>query len=213
MTKLGPLPPVPRCAKVVIHGQYGGYNGVAVFHVRHDADGWFVAELNALCTGMRTAWKNRFLPLQASGFGLGMVEALDLSNDLGNYSSVTGTDSGGDFSAGNSPNSVACVVSWKIPRHYRGGRPRTYIWGLKTGTQISTNSFTSTFTSQLTSAATAFIADTNGISAAGSGVQLGCVHYIKNKAYIIPPTFDAFTTAVVHGRIDSQRRRLGKETG
>lgn len=208
------LPDVPNCAKVIVAGSYGGRTFNTILHCKLNvAPGDFIGQtdMDALATGLRLAYKNNILPLQANGFNLTTVEAVELLALGGLTSTASGSDPGGDSSTGNMPNSVAAVISWTEAAHYRGGHPRSYIGGLKQTTAVNTFQWTGTFIAGLNAGATAFRAAVNAVGGARPW-QLGCVHY-HGKVLTTPgvPVFLPFTGNAVHPRIDTQRRRLGKE--
>jgi hypothetical protein len=45
------------------------------------------------------------------------------------------------------------------------------------------------------------------------GLTLGMWQYHSHNQVVNPPQFFPYTGVRIHGRVDSQRRRLGKETG
>lgn len=211
------LPPVPGLVKVTVHTSYGGRQGANIFHAQSSTPNMAASVLNTVASDFRLFYKNRFLPQLANGLQLQDVIAQDLSSVTGNIGTASGTDSGGDIASGNAPNNVACCVSWHINRHYRGGRPRTYLWGFKNDVFQDTEHFTSTFTSAVALGGSNFITDVDNMGAGGYTWNFVCVHYYGNGGSTTkPPTplatplVDVITACTVNPRIDTQRRRLGK---
>jgi hypothetical protein len=108
------------------------------------------------------------------------------------------------------PASVALVVSWKEFASYRGGHPRTYLFGIPAAVQTDPQHVTGTFATNVQTDANAFIADIASQTwpaAMGDG-NLVVVHY-SLKGYTGTLPFSAeIGAATVDTQIDSQRRRL-----
>jgi hypothetical protein len=110
------------------------------------------------------------------------------------------------------------VVSWKTNLHYRGGHGRSYLGGIPTAARVSNQLFTTTFTSALQTSANAFLTAVNAhVINTGNNSQLCILQRFRGMSGIPPkptplnpPIVSPVTTAVVHSRVDTQRRRLGK---
>lgn len=112
-----------------------------------------------------------------------------------------------------SPN-CAQVLSWTINAHYRGGHPRMYIPGVATTsvTEAGSNELTSTIRSAISAFGSAFLTAFNDALAGSIAEALGTIAYHRNNVPLATPVFYPYTGGEVHGRLDSQRRRLGKES-
>ena len=51
----------------------------------------------------------------------------------------------------------------------------------------------------------------NGVTTSAGNARMSCVHYYRNKAILPVPLVSEITGAVVDSRVDSQRRRLGRD--
>lgn len=113
------------------------------------------------------------------------------------------------------PPQVAVCLSWSINAKYRGGKPRTYLPGVAGNNAADTNSsaLSNTFCTTLAAAGVNFIADMAAVTIGGQPLTMGCWAYTRGGAPLTTPTFSPFTNALVHERMDSQRRRSGKESG
>lgn len=112
------------------------------------------------------------------------------------------------------PPNVAVCLSWSINARYRGGKPRTYLAG-PPNTATTTQGYgdiTTTYASALRNAAQSMLNDINAASVGASLLTLGTISYSHNKAPRPVPLFVPFIGVHVHQRMDSQRRRLGKES-
>jgi hypothetical protein len=203
---------VAGVARVSVVGTSAGVNIVNVFHVASVSGSWSQLDVNALATGMRAAFVNRFLSSLSTSYLLNTVTATDLSSINGRTGTATGSTPGTGGTGTSVPNSLAVVVSWQIARHYRGGHPRTYLGALATAILLNQTTFTSTFVSSLQTNANSFLNDVPQIVLpSGTTGFLVAVHRRLNGALLTPPQTSAITGAAVDNRLDTQRRRLGKD--
>lgn len=118
------------------------------------------------------------------------------------------------------PANSAVVSSWIIARRVKGGHPRTY-WAGVCNTQLA-NGFGPALTSAAQTAwgtaANGFLTRINALTLpSGDHPQLVCLSYYDKATVPIPPHLRTapavytITSTAVHGRVDSQRKRLGRE--
>lgn len=170
------------------------------------------ADAATIATAIRNALNTNFGPMLNTSTVINSVEVVDLSSLTGavgtNTSAITGT--GG--AAGTIPVSACAVVSWKTSLHYRGGHPRTY-FPLRTASDFTAGkTLTTTYTSALASAAAAYLTAFNAITSGSLIITFVMVSYFTHHSLRSQGTPFAITSSAVHTRLDSQRRRLGKET-
>jgi hypothetical protein len=110
-----------------------------------------------------------------------------------------------------SPNSLACCVTWKIDRHYRGGHPRSYIGPVSNAFMENQTTFTSAFVGTMLTSANAFRTAVNSIAISGGSAELVAVHRVRSGAQLAVPLISPITTAAVDSRVDTMRRRLGRD--
>ncbi len=205
------LPFVPGCAKVVVKQTLAGVNVFNVFHVDGGAgSGWSATELGALATAVRNAWVTNVIPLQNSALTLNNVDAFDLASDIGPQASAVGSTVG-TLAGSALPANAAICWSWTISRRYRGGHPRTYIGGLGTASVLNANTIVATQVTAHTNAAVALRAAINAVTTAAGTARLSTVHYRRNKILLTTPLVSPVNGVVVDSRLDSQRRRLGRD--
>ena len=165
----------------------------------------------ACATGARAAYVANILPTQGTHFTLGTCRVTCLASDTAPVAEATGSNPGGAVGTPY-PNNVALCVSGKITRRYRGGHPRFYWGGLLAGNQIDARHWGTTFISNQTTFFNTFI---NAVKAITSGTMTGVnfvvVHYYKDKQLQSVPTTDSIQSWSIDSRIDSQRRRLGRQ--
>lgn len=209
-----PLPPVPNVLQVRFTGIAGQTSFAHILHIRFAGTSPTAADLDSLAASAGQAW-------MVGGPGSVMSTAMGVKQctvtDLTTPSSARGVANitgGGSNSGALQPGQVAIVVSWSISRRYRGGHPRTYMPGV-TATMLQDNrtvlpAFEPTLQTAATSFINAVLAATWGGFASGS-LDLVNVSYHSGHALRPTPVVDHINAAVIHSRIDSMRRRLGKE--
>jgi len=124
-----------------------------------------------------------------------------------NTTAITGT---GSVSA-ITPNSACAVVSWKIGIRYRGGKPRTYFPIGSAASLVNGVGLPAAHVTSLKAAAAGFITDVNTFTSGTILVTFASVSYFHQGQ--LRPTGIPYPIvgSDVHNRVDSQRRRLGKE--
>lgn len=205
---------VPGVARCVVTGTANGQACVNVFHVAKGTGGaspWTQVEIDKLATLIAAQFTTAFVPSIANHWSGDQVECVDLSSVLGLSGVATIAASGGGGSGTTMPQSAAACVTWKIPRHYRGGHPRTYVGPLATAAAESPVSLAATFVSNLRTRAIAFRNNINGDTTFGTLITLCTVHRTYQKQKLNEPQLSFPTSAEVDSRIDSQRRRLGPD--
>jgi hypothetical protein len=196
--------PAGRVAKNILFAKMSGGTGST-------SDPIF---LNAVANGLMSSIQTATIsPIVNSAWTLSGVTARDAggtsAQGVSTHAPIVGGGSGQCL-----PPNVAVAISWIIPESYRGGKPRTYLPGVSASALIDTgqSGLTSTFCSSLDAAATLLMNDFNTHPISGSTVTLGTVSYHTGHAVRPTPLFRTYVDVKVHERVDSQRRRLGKES-
>lgn len=212
----GPKPPLAGGLKIQFNytGTAGGLTFVAA-NVLHSliAPGNLVTQalVSSLATSYKNAWSSNFPSSIASSWKLvnTTVTAVDGSGLQGqDNTNVPGT------ATGLYPPQCAVAITWKGAIPWRGGRPRTYLPGVPTSAtsgSSQSSALATSYTSALATSAIAFITTVNSFTIAGGSCTFGLISYYSRGAFRSTPLFVPLTTAVVHDRLDSQRRRSGKE--
>jgi hypothetical protein len=127
---------------------------------------------------------------------------------VGEYSAVTAGGSSNDTEV----DSLSACISWTIGATWRGGKPRTYMAALPTEAFGTSNTLDSSWVTTLESGASAFRTAVNALQiVAPTDVTLGCMSFFSGNAPRPVANFFPFSASTVHPRIDSMRRRLGRE--
>jgi hypothetical protein len=207
-----PLPPVANVVKIEVIGTYGDAGWANIFHSSWTGTS-SAASCVALANDVLTAFGMRFGSRMSSLVEINQVVITDLTSNTGPRGESTGTAVAGVLTGTPLPANVAQVVSWAINLRYRGGHPRTYITGQTEDQTDGTKLWLPASNVNMKTAALDFLADLVGLTSGAMVLgELGCVSYRTGNAPRVTPIFLPFQTAFVHQRIDSQRRRLGKET-
>lgn len=133
-------------------------------------------------------------------------------------SEATGTSLGTGMPGTNSgaalPPQVAVCYSWQIAARYRGGKPRWYIPGIPQTALITIgdSQLSSGYSTSSELAANSLLQSFNSAIVLTHSLVLGTISYFSGGALRGTPLFRPFVSAKVHSRLDSQRRRSGKES-
>lgn len=213
----GPKPPLPGLlkAQMLIQGVIGSQtiNAANVLHTLCATPGPYTpAQLTTYATSFYNAFNTRFAQYMSTSYHYNgcVVTALDGTGVQGLYShTAAGTDAGTVLSPGQT-----VAITWKANIAWRGGRPRTYLAGITNAFTVNPggSGLNSSRTSALATSAIGFIGDINALTIASGATTLGFPSYYSKYQFRPTPIFYFFTTAVVHDRLDSQRRRNGKES-
>lgn len=213
------LPPKQGLVRLAIGYLFAGRPAINTLHLRTifsgDWPGFTSGDMTNIADKVWTEWQavvNKLSNVAA----MTSVTAQDMSSDTGFVGVHTGTWNGGVFSSAEASN-VACCVSQKIQRHYRGGHPRIYLPSIPTGALATANTFTSTFVSDINTACGTFRTNMNAwTGTSGLTFKVCSVSYFHgtdaNGKPILrtTPITDDITQFVCNVRPDSQRRRLGR---
>lgn len=215
MAQLGPLPDVAGVVKIRLLGKTGGgVNWANVLHAKVTGS-LTQTTLTTCATSIRGYWASDLATLIASNTTLTTVEITDLTT----RSSAQGTDlTGGTGTNANpaGPNSLAACLTLRIPNRYRGGHPRLYMPGVPTVAVSNGSVWAAGIANSYQTSGRAFMNHINALVVGGTTWQLCAVSYYKSvnhvQSYKQPPEVYIISDVVCHSRVDSMRRRLGKET-
>lgn len=205
------LPPAPSCifCKVIGTAQ-GGRPFNNLFHLSYSGGVPTSTQLNTVASQVLSAYSTQFAPLMVGQLSVTECTVADLTSDTSAIGSAAATTVGTATGAALSFQAAA-VISWTIARRYRGGHPRSYIPGAAVTDMNSLTTWTPTYTGALQTAATAFRASMNALVVGSTSFTMVTVSYFTGK--VMRPQGLPFPIIAnqVHPRIDTQRRRLGRE--
>lgn len=212
----GPRPPLANLIRLAVVIQSTANSSRIwsnVFHVLGNGPiAPSVGDLNTLANSFLAAHHNAFNQFVQADYiwARADVSMLDGSGVKG---TATGNTVGGNSNAALTPQ-VAVAISWQTYAYYRGGKPRTYLGGL-TVDMLANPAGAAIAPARATALhvqATSFRNAVNALQLAGVGLTLGYVQYFKQYQMLTTPRFYGFVAEKVHERVDSQRRRSGRES-
>ena len=218
MAKLGPLPDADHIIQAKTSGTHNGYLWVNIQYLQYSGAVATVADLQSVGTSIGNAWNTNIAPLCHANVTMNQVDLVDMTNRGAAIATVTGLAHPGTRAGTDNPNAVACVVSWKINHRYRGGHPRSYLPAGVAADITNGRTWSSTFQTLATTNSNAFLTAVNAIATGGKTFKMvGMSFYGHNPTtgdlvYNVPPVPYTINSALVHGRVDTHRSRLGKET-
>lgn len=199
-------------ARIAISGTINGQNWANVFHTAFTTSSSITqGDLDTVTAAIAAAYKTRFAGHENADVAYTNAKAVLYAPGGGELISVAAMTGNGSASGALGDNAACSVVSWLTSVYWRGGKPRTYLPGVG-GTVVSNgNELDSGEISSLTTAAASFRTDVNALTSGTiTGTTLGFISFSSGNAPRATPVFFAYTGAIVHPRLGSQRRRLGK---
>jgi len=216
------LPNVPKCIRIVFtQALQEDANVQDRIYYTYTGTAPTGADLTSFCTTVANNWNAHVSPLQNTNITLTQVAAEDLTSPTSAVAaqavSHPGTRAGATLTA-----AVCVVVKHVIARRYRGGHPRTYLWGGSETDIFDVQSWKPAFVSEVQIAWAAFDAAnvTGGWPGAGTITPVNVsffsgftnVTFPSGRTRPVPsrravPLIDAITGVGVNPHIGSQRRR------
>lgn len=207
-----PFVPVPNVIRFRYAGTLQGGNWVNGFAAQYAGTTPDSTALNALATTLRGLWNTHLAPIFVVNTQLVTTTVWDISSETGATGSSGATANGTTAAGTLMPRNAAVCVSWPIQVRYRGGHPRTYIVGRNMADLSNGNALITAYHDLIVTAFTNFRGAVNSTALGGANLTLCAVHYSPPR--VLPKTSGQpfpVNVPVVHGRLDTQRRRLGKE--
>lgn len=208
-TRRGP----DNSVRVAISGTVNSENYANIFWCQLATSSSIIqADLDAWLNTFRDFYATDLLPQVSNAVAQNLASAVLFTPGGGALHSVHSESAGGSHSGtGIDDNSAAIVLSWAINAYWRGGKPRTYLPNPTTGQVDDGNAVNGSAITAAAAAAEDFRGDVNGITQGTiTGTQLGVVSFRSGNVDRTPPLFYAYTGVLVHTRLGTQRRRLGR---
>lgn len=210
--------------RITLVGQNQGATWMNTFYLQGTQPfGADPAPVNTLLTTIFSGWGTNIAPLCNPLVSLTEARAADLTSRTALTTAITPTAVPGTRTGTPLPTSAAMVLSWKIARRYRGGHPRVYIPAGNVADVTNGRTWAGAFVTSARAAATAWYTALDGLSISTNNLDLICLSYYDGShktptnphpAPVLRPNPVPFhvVSANVRTRVDTQRRRLGKET-
>ncbi len=183
------------------------------------------SQIDTFLTAIGTSWGATLAPLCNSSVFLNALTFTDLTDvDRVSYTHTVPTPIPGTAGAANLPVSVAMCLSWRVARRYRGGHGRIYVPAGLIANIVNGRTWTGTFLGTASTSASSFFTTLTGLSVGSTQVNLIVLSYFSgsHKTHDDPhpapvprvaPLAMIVSSGRVRSRVDTQRRRLGKEVG
>lgn len=208
-----PLPDVAGVLRIRFSGNTQGKPWNNLFYAKYTGAPGNQTQINTLATALRGAWVASFSAVYAATDALSTTTVWDLSNRT-LPAGLNSTSAPGSYASPNRiPPSVAAVISWTVNDRWRGGHFRSYIavpdLGCVGGVTISAPYLTA-----LGGAATNWETQLRAINYQGAALEfVGVRYHGKTDAGQVYPRVLTMAGHKVKNRVDSMRRRTGKEAG
>lgn len=207
------LPDVPGMLRIRFSGTVLGHPWNNLFYAKYVGTPGTQAQINTLANALRTAWGASWAATQATTDSLTQTQVWDLSGRA-NPSGLNTTVLAGTRTPNSQlPANCAGVVSWTVNYRWRGGHFRTYLPGLMLADVSGGSVLAGAYTTLVGGAATNWETQLAAINYQGGPLQFWGVRYYSNKELLQTPLQVQVIGHKVRARMDSMRRRLGKETG
>jgi hypothetical protein len=214
-----PLPPLAGAARVILNWLRSDRGTIAknilYAFLPSGADPSVPANLLSIANGVEGAVRSSgMLQRINTSWQLQNVTAKDASGTSENFANSTHAADPGLDTGTVLPPQCSIAISWVITASYRGGKPRSYLPGISASAvnPPGTAAVDPTFAGLLEVEANSFLSACNGVTVGSGPMQLGTISFHSGHVVRPTPIFRAFVSARVHERLDSQRRRSGKES-
>lgn len=170
-----------------------------------------VDTLSAFAEAVSGAWAATILASMSHASQLRSVRVVSYVAGHEYSGEYVATLDGGDV--GDPYTAQACyVIDWFEALTYRGGHPRTYVWGLPTSaTNSDLQTIEDAYRSSLSENAADFLAAFNALVITGAELAtLSCLHRVEGGVPLAPGYLSALASPTVSERIGTQRRRIGR---
>jgi hypothetical protein len=212
----GVLPDLPQGVKLRFGYTFNTRPVFNVMYLKYSTSAPSVAELNTLSGLVMSAWTTNIKPVLLTSMALNFVDLQDVSSRTGSYYQNTTGGTGSVTVVNSLPSSIAMAISLKVAKRYRGGHGRVYMCGFNIADVVGGNNWAAARLNAVNTAWTNYITASNAFTA-GSNTYTAVVGSFythdasKNQIFKTPPETYPIIGVSVHSRVDTQRRRLGKE--
>lgn len=211
------LLPVPHVLRVRLAGSLSGVSPWNVLlHWNYSGTQPTSPQLNTISQSIAEAWNTHLAAVHHNTVSLSTVECVDLSAPDAAFGSAL-VNHAGLLTGTPLPAQVAACVSWKVNFRWRGGHPRSYLPAGTTASTTNQRQWTTLAVQNFETAVNGFFGAVNAITTGAVTGRLCCVRRYSTTAQGQPPTvLDPplvldFVSFDVDSRIDTQRRRLGRD--
>lgn len=213
-----PFVPVAGALRARFAGTCQGAPWVNGFAIQYTGPRPTTSELQAYVTSLRQAWASAFAPAMATHTILTLTQVWDISDTTGANAQDDTDVPGTVVVSAPLPTSSAICLSWPVQSRWRGGHFRTYLPARNYTDLANGRLLNQTARDAVSAAGAAFRTAVNGLTLTGSPTTLIGIRYFPTGTNPdgTPVTRTSgqkypFGVPNVRTRLDTQRRRLGKE--
>lgn len=212
----GPLPDLPQGVKLRFAYTMNSRPMYNIMYLKWSTSAPSVAELNTISTTIMSAWTSNIKPVLLNAVTLNFIDLQDVSSRTGAYYQNTTGGVGSVAASVALPNSIAMCISLKVAKRYRGGHGRIYQMGFNAADVTTGANWVTARANACNSGWNNFVLGLNSITAGSNTYTAVVASYYthdaaKHQIFKTPPETYPILGTAVHTRVDSQRRRLGKE--
>jgi len=170
-------------------------------------------DMQSLTSDFLAAFGTNFAPVMSDNLEIHSAEAVFFWTGGPTHVFADGFVEGTETAGTALPASAAVGISWRQPVSYRGGHPRTYLCGFQSDILADVTRLSGSAQLAISNAANGFLTDVEDLGPYASlgAVKLGTVSYITDGDWRPNPLFFHYQSASVDLRLDTQRRRLGRD--
>lgn len=172
------------------------------------------ADLLSLAGDAGDAYASVFASHLSNAWGLDSVEVVFQVGAGDAISATSEVSHVGSITSDVMPANVALCISWTIAASYRGGHARTYLCGIPSTDAATVSTWNTSYAGVIAAGANTLHTDLEALTYGSiPSVEHGIVSFVHAGAWRSPPIFRRIVAEGAHVdlRIDTQRRRLGKD--
>lgn len=211
MITVPPLPDAPGVALVKMFGQIGDHTCEQVVHWKFSGTATD-ADMVEIATQWQTAWENEWMNFGteyvSTDVSLLYTTATDLTTPTSAFGQYTHSQAGNSDERCSANDAI--LLSHNVGMRYRGGHPRTYVFGA-TNDNVADGSQTwidGAVAQALAAWEYAVTGVLDGTYPVITDLAVGALSYFTGGALRVSPVFLPFVDTVVSNIIRSQRRRV-----
>jgi hypothetical protein len=203
------MPPLPNAAQVLKVNlgwiDEGDVSAENVLHFKYTGGPPTGAQCATMAAAINAAQDSDFASLLHSTRSIGLCTVRDLTSDMGGEGTA-GTVAAGTRAGTQLAPATSVLMNHQIARHYRGGKPRTYL-PLGASGDITSGRWLGSFLTDVTTAWVNFISTVLGSGTGCSIIYLCNLSYHSGGALRAVPVTDEVQSSSANPLIGSQRRR------
>jgi hypothetical protein len=211
-----PLPVAAQVVRVALSGLTLTHPWANIINLKYTGTQPSNSQLDTLCTNISTLWSTAVAPSICTSTSLTQVVAQDLTNASAAVGISNAVHPGTHTATVPASVNVSLCVTWKTAMRWRGGHGRSYWPGQDAAEVQNGNTWVPGWQTQAQVNASTFMTGLNSLTAAGNSWSFVILRRHQTLADgshvpLDPPIPVPVTGVIVDSRVDSQRRRLGRD--